>query len=121
MRRVGGREDGEMPNAEDYAKWPEHPLNGVPQRVLDHARLALDDAVVTKDVDDTHAHPIADAVVLRLHVAGYLTWPQARQRERARLIIAEWLAERDGFHTVNEATRDARLPEADELLDRLEG
>lgn len=39
---------------------------------------------------------------------------------RRREVVAEWLAEREGFHTVSPATRDAFLMEADMLLDALD-
>lgn len=55
-----------MPDAPDYAKYPDHPLCGVPQEILDAAREVLDGAVVWKDIADEHAHPLADAVVMNL-------------------------------------------------------
>ncbi len=37
-----------------------------------------------------------------------------------REVIAAWLAERDGFHTVNPATQTGLLAEADTLMEQLD-
>jgi hypothetical protein len=37
-----------------------------------------------------------------------------------REVIAAWLAERDGFHTVNQATQAGFLAEADDLLEQVD-
>jgi hypothetical protein len=48
----------------DYAAYPDHPLNGVPQAVLDAARQVTADAVREKDLDPDVADALADAVVM---------------------------------------------------------
>lgn len=58
-----------------YDEYPEHPLYGVPQDVLDAARSVLDGAAEWKDVMQSMVEPLADAVVMRLHEAGFITWP----------------------------------------------
>lgn len=68
LRRIPRPEGGT-----EYDEYPEHPLAGVPQAVLDVARSVLDQAVDLGDVPDrSEAHPIADAVVMRLKLEGYL-------------------------------------------------
>jgi hypothetical protein len=63
-----------MPDADDYAKYPEHVLNGVEQAILDAARRATNDAADVGDLDPELAHPLADAVVLRIIEAGYVIY-----------------------------------------------
>lgn len=58
-----------------YDAYPEHPLYGVPQEVLDVAREVMDEAVEVRDVTESVSHPLADAVVSQLVQAGYITWP----------------------------------------------
>lgn len=58
-----------------YDAYPDHPLNGVPQEVLDVARIATDAAEMTKDLYEGHSRALADAVVSHLHGAGFITWP----------------------------------------------
>lgn len=55
-----------------YDDYPNHPLAGVPQEVLDVARRVLTDAITWHDVDPHFAKPIADSVVLALVEAGYV-------------------------------------------------
>lgn len=40
-------------------------------------------------------------------------------RAEARQIIARWLAERDGYFNITQSTVDWRVPEADDLMERL--
>ncbi len=61
--------------SEDYDRYPTHPLAGVPQAVLDTARAVLADGVLTNDVDQMQARPLADAVVARLREEGFLMLP----------------------------------------------
>jgi hypothetical protein len=49
-----------------YASWPNHPLAGIRQSVLEDAHRVLLDAVDCKDVAPGMAEPIADAVVMKL-------------------------------------------------------
>jgi len=58
-----------------YDEYPHHPLNGVPQEVLDVARKVLNEAALYRDVDAEFADGIADSVVSELLDAGFLTWP----------------------------------------------
>jgi len=57
-----------------YDNYPNHPLNGVPQRVLNPAREVMAGAVVWKDVAEEAADPLADAVTMALLEAGFITW-----------------------------------------------
>lgn len=60
-----------------YDEWPNHPLAGVPQEILDVARAVTDEAAdVCHDIDPELSWPLADAIVLQLHVAGHLTWAE---------------------------------------------
>lgn len=56
----------------EYDAYPDHPLCGVPQEVLDVARKPVRDAAERHDVDSDVADPIADAVVAQLAEHGYL-------------------------------------------------
>lgn len=49
-----------------YDEFPDHPLHGVPQAVLDAARAQVASAVAYNDVDAQIADPLADAVVAAL-------------------------------------------------------
>ncbi len=55
-----------------YDDYPDHPLCGVDQEILDCARESIYPAVKTKDVDADMADPIADGVVSALRQRGYL-------------------------------------------------
>lgn len=48
----------------DYNAYSDHPLNAVPQAVLDAARRVTADAVREKDLDPDVADALADAVVM---------------------------------------------------------
>lgn len=48
----------------DEYTFPDHPLFGVPQEVLDAARGAMATAIEAKDVDAEQAEMIADVVVI---------------------------------------------------------
>lgn len=67
LKRVPRPEGGTV-----YDEYEGHPLSGVPLEVLQVAEKALDDAVMTNDVDPHQAEPIAHAVVSELRKAGYL-------------------------------------------------
>jgi hypothetical protein len=58
-----------------YDDYPDHPLYGVPQAVLDAAREVMDEAVEVEGISDGLSHPLADAIVMRMHKAGFITWP----------------------------------------------
>jgi hypothetical protein len=58
-----------------YDDYPDHPLYGVPQAVLDAAREVILEALEWSDVSESMVEPMADAVVMRLHEAGFITWP----------------------------------------------
>ena len=62
-----------MPEAADYALIAGHPLNGIPQEVLDTARAAIVAAAKEGVVTPWLAHPIADSMLIDL--MPYLTWP----------------------------------------------
>lgn len=49
-----------------YDNYPNHPLCGIKQEILDAAREVMEGAVIWKDVDPDMADPIADAVVMAL-------------------------------------------------------
>lgn len=55
-----------------YADTPGHPLEHVPQEVLDVARASLAELVPYKEIDPDMVEPIADGVVARLAEAGHL-------------------------------------------------
>ncbi len=59
----------------DYDAFPNHPLNGVPDAVLQAARGATADAVRYKDLDPDIPDGLADAVIS----AAY---PQSRRGSR---------------------------------------
>lgn len=59
-----------------YDAYPDHPLYGVPQEVLDAAREVMAEAVECHDVSAELADPLADAVVMSMHKGGFVTWPQ---------------------------------------------
>lgn len=61
-----------MPNADDYSKFPKHPLCGVPQEILDAGRKATKGAVERKDLRADMAHPLADAVIAEVIAAGFV-------------------------------------------------
>jgi hypothetical protein len=48
----------------DYDAYPDHPLNGVPQAVLEAARKVTAEAGRWKDLDPEVADALADAVVM---------------------------------------------------------
>jgi hypothetical protein len=48
-----------------YAGYPDHPLHGVPQAVLDAGRTATREAAGVNDLNEVNAGPIADAVIQR--------------------------------------------------------
>jgi hypothetical protein len=47
----------------DYAQYPDHPLHGIPQEILDAARAVTDAAIISCDISPEESHPIADGVV----------------------------------------------------------
>lgn len=49
-----------------YDAYPDHPLCGVPQEILDAAREVMAGAAEWKDVDPEMVEPLADAVVAAL-------------------------------------------------------
>lgn len=57
----------------EYDAYPDHPLHGMDPAVLECAREVLDQAAEVHDVDPEMADPIADAVVMALVKAGYLS------------------------------------------------
>jgi hypothetical protein len=58
--------------ADEFDRYPDHPLKGVDPAVLQIARGVLSDAAAWKDVDVEMAEPIADSVVSALRQAGWL-------------------------------------------------
>lgn len=50
--------------ATDYAAYPDHPLHGVPDEILQAARDMMRGAVIWGSVDTQMADPLADAVVM---------------------------------------------------------
>jgi hypothetical protein len=48
----------------EYDAYADHPLNGVPQAILDAARRVMADAVREKDLDPDVADALGDAVVM---------------------------------------------------------
>lgn len=47
-----------------YDDYPNHPLHGVPEEVLKAGRSATREAIITNDIEPTHADAIADAVIM---------------------------------------------------------
>jgi hypothetical protein len=58
------------PGGTEYDEWEGHPLNGVPQEVLDLARRVMRECAQYGFLDPDDSAPIADAVVMTLHQAG---------------------------------------------------
>lgn len=52
--------------ANQYDDYPDHPLHGIDNKILEAARRVMRDAVTWKDVDPEMAEPLADAVVMNL-------------------------------------------------------
>lgn len=62
-----------MPDVEDYAEVPNHPLRYVSQETLDVARKTMQGTVEWKDVHPDTADPLADSIVAALAEANLLS------------------------------------------------
>ena len=60
-----------------YDAFPNHPLCGVPQEILDAARHVMSEAAASNDVDPDMVDPIADSVVMGL--LPWLHWDAQRK------------------------------------------
>lgn len=78
----------------DYAAYPDHPLHGVPQRVLELARAEVRTAALWRDVvtDPDMIDPLADAIVAAV-LALVAAWFSIA--EPGGEVHEEWMAEVD--------------------------
>lgn len=100
--------------AERYAEVPDHPLNGVPQDVLDAARVPMCEALTTKDVNVENAYPLADAVLSAALPALLRWWTQDTLRS------ASWVDTRVTWYDVHDH-EDGNGPHGHSIYDHHAG